>query len=75
MHELPFTRLALTLKGLQGGLAMHMVPPPSMMLRTRPSKGWMSVLPHPQQGSAMALSFIVVTLFRKVFVTNNTLCC
>jgi hypothetical protein len=46
---------------------------PSIMPRTRPSKGWIAVLPQPQQDSAMALSFIMLTYCRKGFTLNNTL--
>jgi hypothetical protein len=44
-----------------------------MILRIRPSNGCISVLPQLQQGSAMMLSFIVVTHSCKVFTMDNTL--
>jgi hypothetical protein len=37
------------------------------------SKRWIPVLPQPTQGSAMVLSFIVVTRVSKGFSSNNTL--
>jgi hypothetical protein len=37
------------------------------MPRTSPSKGWIAVVPQLQQGSAMTLSFMVVTRFRQGF--------
>src|SRR5919109_3517606 len=53
-----------------GGLQCTWYLPASIMLRTRPSKGWISVLPHAQQGSAMAFSFQCVTRDRKPFAPN-----
>ena len=55
-------------RSCNGGLPWTSYRLPSMMLRTRPSNGWIAGVPHPTQGFAMALSFMVVPHVRNVLI-------
>ena len=73
MHDVPLTRLAFAVQGLQRRLAMDIVQTAIHDASHKAFKGMDLRCAAPDTGSVMALSFMVVTHFRNIFTSDNTL--